>query len=107
LARAGAAAYLLAGAVLVMAESIGLRGVNTEVYPAVVAYVVLAFLAQAAIGGALLQAGLLAAWAGWLMVAWNVGWLVILPILTPGDIYFPILHHVMPLVMGLLLLWTR
>ena len=32
-------------------------------------------------------------------------WLVILPLATPKDIHFPVLHHVMPLVIGIALLW--
>lgn len=42
-------------------------------YSLIVIYVVLAFLGQAAIGGALLQANLLPAWIGWLIIAWNLG----------------------------------
>jgi hypothetical protein len=30
-------------------------------------------------------------------------WLVVLPLVTPRDIYFPVLHHVMPFVIGLAL----
>jgi hypothetical protein len=31
-------------------------------------------------------------------------WLVVLPVITPRDIYFPVLHHVMPLMIGIALL---
>jgi hypothetical protein len=37
-------------------------------------------------------------------VAWNLGWLVALPILSPGDLYFPVLHHPVPLLVGIALL---
>lgn len=35
---------------------------------------------------------------------WNVAWLLLLVLLSPRDVYFPILHHVMPLVVGIALL---
>jgi hypothetical protein len=69
-------------------------------YPLIVVHVVLAFLGQAAIGGALWQSKLLAPWIGWATILWNLAWLVALPIITPHDIYFPILHGLMPLLIG-------
>jgi hypothetical protein len=47
----------------------------------------------------------MAAWIGWATIGWNLVWLLVLPLATPRDIYFPVLHHVMPLVMGIALLW--
>jgi hypothetical protein len=76
-----------------------------NLYPLIVIYVALAFLAQAAIGGALLQARLLGEWIGWATIIWNLAWLVVLALITRRDICFPILHHVMPLVIGIALLW--
>jgi hypothetical protein len=64
--------------------------------PLIIVYVVVAFLAQAALGGALLQSGALATRIGWATILWNLAWLVALPIITPRDIYFPILHHAAP-----------
>jgi len=103
LARIGATAYLFGAVLLVAGEAIGLPQ-GDEFYPLIVIYVVLAFLAQAAIGGALLHTGLLPIWVGWTTIVWNIGWLIILPLLSPGDIYFPVLHHLMPLLIGFLLL---
>lgn len=100
LARVGAGAYLFAAVLLVTAEALGLGQGATNVYALFVIYVLLAFLAQAAIGGALLQSGPLPAWIGWTTVVWNLGWLVLLPLVTSGDIYFPVLHHLMPLIIG-------
>ncbi len=107
LARTGATAYLFAGILVVAAESLILSTGYDErqVYALIVVYVVLAFLAQAAIGGALLQSGLLAAWIGWVTILWNLAWLVVLVVITPEDIYFPILHHLIPLLIGGALLW--
>ena len=38
---------------------------------------------------------------GWTMVVWNVGWLVLLPIVSPGDLYYPILHAIPLLLIGI------
>lgn len=104
LANIGATAYLFGGVLLVAAEALSLTLGYEKLYSLIVIYVVMAFLAQAAVGGALLQSGLLAAWIGWLAILWNIAWLVVLPVTSPRDIYFPVLHHVMPLVIGIALL---
>ena len=104
LARIGATAYLFAGILVVAAESLNPSLGYDKLYRLIVIYVVVAFLAQAAIGGALLQSGVLAAWIGWATILWNLVWLIVLPVITPRDIYFPVLHHVMPLVIGIALL---
>ena len=100
LVRVGAITYLIAGTLLVAAEAFGLSQGEKNVYALIVIYVVLSFLAQAAIGGALLQSKLLPAWIGWMTIVWNLAWLVVLPITTPSDMYFPVLHHLMPLLIG-------
>lgn len=106
LARLGANAYFFGAVLLVAAEAMQLPEGGAS-YPLIVIYVVLAFLGQAAIGGALLQSNLLPAWIGWTVMAWNLGLLVVLPIFTPRDIYFPVQHHLMPLLIGIALLWSR
>lgn len=103
LAKLALSLYLIATAILLVAEGHYL-GDRSWVYPQIILYVVLAFLAQAAFGVALLRTGLVPAWAGWAALAWNIAWLVILPIASPGDIYFPVLHHVAPLLIGIALL---
>jgi len=100
LGRTGATAYVFAGILGVTAEALDLSGTGQNLYPLIVVYVVLAFLAQAAIGGALRQSSLLAPWIGWATILWNLAWLLVLPVITPRDIYFPILHHLMPLLIG-------
>jgi hypothetical protein len=107
LARAGAVTYLLGGVLVVAAEasSVGqfLDGNRSQqVWPLEFAYVVLAFLAQAAVGGALLQAGVVADWIGWATVVWNIGLLLVM-LIRRGDIYIPFVHHLMPLVIGVAL----
>jgi len=47
---------------------------------------------------------LVAAWIGWVTILWNIAWLVVLTLFARRDIYFPVLHHVMPLVIGIALL---
>jgi hypothetical protein len=102
-AQVALVAYLIGGTVLVVAELSYIH--NREwVYPQIVFHVVLAFLAQAAFGAALLQTELVAEWAGWATIIWNIAWLVILVIASPHNMYFPVLHHVAPLVIGIALL---
>jgi len=102
-ARLALAIYLVSAAVLVVAETTYLY--NREwVYPQFVVHVVLAFLAQATFGVALLRTGLAAGWVGWATIIWNLVWLVVLPIAFPRDIYFPWLHYVAPLIIGIALL---
>jgi hypothetical protein len=101
--RVGMVAYLLGAVVVVTAETAYL-GKRDWVYPQIVLYVVLGFLAQAAFGVSLLQTGLVASWAGWATILWNLGWLSVMLIIRPRDIYFPVLHHVAPLLIGIALL---
>ena len=103
LARLGAVTYLIGAVVALVAEA---RFLSTRewVYTQIVIYVVLAFLAQVAFGLSVLQTGLLAGWIGWATILWNVGWLIGLCTTRPPDIYFPVLHHVAPLLIGIALL---
>lgn len=70
-------------------------------------YVVLALLGQAALGLALLQSGALAGWIGWFGLLLNLGALLLLPIFSPGDLYYPAIHMLMPLLVGIALLVQR
>ena len=104
LANIGATAYFFGGVLLVAAEALMLTLGYDKVVGLVNIYVVIAFLAEAVIGGAVIQSGLLAAWIGWATILWNIAWLILLPILSRRDIYYPILHYVMPLLIGIALL---
>jgi len=73
---------------------------------ATVAFVLLAFLAEALFGAALLRTGLLPAWIGWVTVIWNLAWMIILPLARPQEMYYPWLHYVAPLLIGIGLLVT-
>ena len=85
------------------AEAIGLsQGEHT--YSLVVVYVALAFLGQGAIGAGLTQSTPLPTSIGWVTLAWSLACLIILPIVRPGDMYVPGLHHLMPLIIGIALM---
>jgi hypothetical protein len=105
LADIGATAYLFGAILIVTAEGLTLNMGYEKVYNLVVVYVVMAFLAQAALGGALLQGGLLAPWIGWATIIWNVGCLVLFALISRRDMYFPAVHGVMPLIIGIVLIW--
>lgn len=106
LSRLGMVTYLFGAVIVIVAETAYLSK-RDWIYPQIVLYVVLAFLAQAAFGASLLQTGLVAGWAGWTTLIWNLAWLLIMLILRPRDIYFPVLHHVAPLIIGIALLVGR
>jgi hypothetical protein len=103
LAPSGISLLLIGAAVVVYAETFSISR-QEWVYAPTVAFVVLAFLAQAVFGAALLLTGLLPAWIGWVTILWNFGWLVILPVARPKDMYYPWLHYVAPLLIGIGLL---
>ncbi len=64
-------------------------------------YAVIGFLASAAYGGSLLQAGLLPAWAGWGTLIFSMATLVLL--LVQGDT-LPAFHYVPALLIDFLLM---
>ena len=105
LANIGATVYLFGGVLLVAAEALSLTFGYEKLYGLIVIYVVMASLAQAAIGGAWLQAGLLPVWIGWVTILWNIAGLVVLLLFARRDLYFPVLYHVAPLLIGIALLW--
>ncbi|MCC6976239.1 MAG: hypothetical protein IT322_19700 [Anaerolineae bacterium] len=103
LSRLGMLAYLFGAVIAVIAETTYLAK-HDWVYPQIVLYVVLAFLAQAAFGASLLQTGLVAGWVGWVTIIWNLAWLPVLIVFSRRNIYFPALHHAAPLLIGIALL---
>lgn len=100
LARLGMTAYLFGAVLVVSAEtSFVSKGEWNSVQ--VILYVIIALLGQAAIGAALVQIGLTAAWVGWVTIIWNVGFLLIFIIARPREVYYPAIHFFAPLVIGL------
>jgi energy-converting hydrogenase Eha subunit A len=100
LARLGMMAYLF-GAVLVVSAETTFVSKSEWNYAQVILYVMLALLGQAAIGAALLHTGFAAVWVGWVTVLWNVIFLIIFIIVRPRDVYYPAIHFIAPLVIGL------
>ncbi|MBI1281526.1 MAG: hypothetical protein GC179_25595 [Anaerolineaceae bacterium] len=98
----GTTAYLL-GAVQVVSAETAFISKSEWNYPQVIVYVILALLGQTAIGVAMLQTGFAAAWVGWLTVIWNVLFLIIFIVLRPRDVYYPVIHFFVPLLIGLIL----
>jgi hypothetical protein len=103
LAPSGLALLLIGVGVATFGETLFISR-QEWVYAPFVAFVVLAFLAQAGFGAALLYTNLLPMWIGWVTILWNIGWLVMLPIARPKDMYYPWLHYVAPLLIGIGLL---
>jgi hypothetical protein len=98
----GLTLYMAAVVLVLVFESYGVAHTDYAFPPIV--FVALAFLGQAAFGASILQTGYLASWTGWFTIIWNLGWLVILPIARPQDMYYPWLHFTAPLVIGIVML---
>jgi len=97
----------LSGTVLVIAAETFSLNRQEMIYAPIVAFVVMAFVGQAAFGWAILRTGLLPGWVGWATVIWNLAWLAILPIARPQNVYYPWLHYIAPLIIGIMLLVGR
>jgi hypothetical protein len=69
-------------------------------------YTALAFASIAGFGASILMTGLIARWIGWAAVGWGIGWGLVFVIewVTTGGFDFPVLHHVIPFVIGVALL---
>jgi hypothetical protein len=103
LAPLGTIIFLIAAILVIAAETFSLSR-QEDVYAMIVAFVVLAFLGQAVFGVSILRTGFLPAWVGWATMLWNLAWLVIMPIARPDNMYYPWLHYVAPLLIGIALL---
>ena len=99
IARPALALTVIATAVLLAAEGTFMFD-RQWVWPQIVLYVALAFLSQAAFGLALLRTGVVPAWVAWATIVWNLGWPALFAIERPDDVYYPVLHHVAPLLIN-------
>jgi hypothetical protein len=99
-ARLGYVTYLIAGVLGLVAESYLISG-REPLYALIVVHVVMAFLGQTALGVSLLITKGLPAWIGWSTIVWNLAFLVLLSTISSADVYYPIVHHVMPLLIGI------
>ena len=95
--------FLIAAVLVLTAETFSLHE-QAYIYVPIVAFVILAFIGQALFGIAILRTGFLPAWVGWATVIWSLVWLVLLPLARPQDMYYPWLHYVVPLIIGIALL---
>lgn len=96
LARLGAILYLFGGILIVV--DIAMFLTNAEhIYPLVVAYVFLSLIGQAIIGVALTPASSFPRWIAWTTIVYSIALVVLLPILSPKDVYYPFAQHLMPL----------
>lgn len=107
LAKIGATTFLLGGVLVVCAEALSLTLGYEKVIYLLGVYVVLACLSQALIGIALLISGMLAPWVGWTTILVNILGLASLLVFSRQDLYFPILHHFAPILIGIGLLSAK
>ena len=101
----GTLLYLLGSVFIVTAEIMGVTNVaiiGASISRLHMAYVVLSFMGQAAIGFGLARSPDFSAPIGWLTVIWSLGLLALA--LMSRTFYFPWMHHMMPLVIGASLL---
>jgi hypothetical protein len=75
------------------------------IQPLFVIYTILAFSALAIYGGAILSTHLLPHWVGWLSIVYGLAGLMLAGF-TAGNVP-PFLHHLMPILIGVLLLLRR
>ena len=96
LGRLAVGAFSMAASVALVMEAFSITG--AEPYALIVVAVLLLFEAEVLLAAAVLASRLVPAWIGWAALVWNVAWPAILPIVSPGDPYYPILHAI-PLLM--------
>jgi hypothetical protein len=66
-----------------------------------VGFASLLFVGETLIGAGLLDSGLVPTWIAWTVIVWNVLWLVILVIISRDDMYYPGLHYIPLLLIGI------
>jgi hypothetical protein len=95
---------IMVSTVLVITAETYFLGRQQWISTTVSVFIFLSLLGQAAFGASILRTGFLPGWVGWITVAWGLAWLVILPIARPENMYYPWLHYVAPLMIGITLL---
>jgi peptidoglycan/LPS O-acetylase OafA/YrhL len=99
----GLAIILIATVLVIAAESFSLSW-QKFAYAPIVVFIVLFFVGQAVFGASILRTGFLPGWVGWTTILWSLAWLSILPIARPKNMYYPWLHFVTPVMIGIMLL---
>jgi hypothetical protein len=100
LSRLAATTFPMAVAVALVMEALDFGGPGAP-RALVLTAVLLLFGAGALLGGALVASRIVPAWIGWVTIVWNVAWPAALSIVSPGDLYYPILHAIPWLLIGL------
>jgi hypothetical protein len=100
LGRLAAVAFPMAASVALVMEAVSIDGAEfrPSSHALIVVVVLLLFGAELLLGAAVLASRLVPVWVGWAAIVWNVVWPAILPIVSPGEPYYPILHAI-PLLM--------
>jgi hypothetical protein len=96
----GLVAFDFATALWVVDSAIWYSG-QSWVFELELGYVLLACLANAAFGAAVLRTGILPAWVGWAAIVWGVTWAVLYP---PRVVLPPLGPTLIPLLFGVFLL---
>lgn len=98
--RLGATGFLIAAvlAIIVEASFISQDAGQTAL---VVVMVIALLIAEAIIGWSLIGSGVTPVWVGWAVLVWNLGWFAVLITFLADDLYFPILHFVPLLLIGI------
>ncbi len=100
LGRLAAAGFLMAAVLAIIAEASFLSGTAGQT-ALVVVMVIALLLAEAILGWSLIGSGVASPWVGWVVLVWNLGWLAVLVAAVPDDLYYPILHFLPMLLIGI------
>lgn len=100
LGRLAATSFMIAAVLGIIVEASFLTG-DTGQTALVVVMVIGLFLAETILGWALIGSGVASPWVGWVVLSWNLGWLAVLVVGVPDDLYFPILHFLPLLLVGI------
>lgn len=103
LGRLACTSFLIAAVLAIIAE-ISFLSRDTGQTALVVVAVIALFLAEVILGWSLIGSGVASPWIGWVVLFWNLGWLAVLVAVVPDDLYYPILHFLPLLFVGLGLL---
>lgn len=100
LGRLAATSFLIAAVLAIIVEASFLSR-DTGQTALVVVMVIALFLAEAILGWSLIGSGVASPWVGWVVLFWNLGWLAVLVAGVPEDLYYPILHFLPLLLIGI------
>jgi hypothetical protein len=100
LGRLAATSFLIAAVLAIIAEASFLTRDTGQTSLVVVVVMALLF-AEVILGWSLIGSGLVSPWIGWVVLFWNLGWLAVLVGWVRDDLYYPILHFLPLLLIGI------